>query len=96
MPNGTARHLRVTGIVQGVGYRASFERQARTLGLSGWVRNRFDKSVEALIRGDAVAIENMIAWARRGPPGARVDDVTVSAIDEVDVGDAGFEVRATE
>lgn len=95
MSTRVARHLRITGIVQGVGYRVSFERQARALDLSGWVKNRLDKSVEALICGDAGAIETMIAWARRGPPGARVDDVAVSDIDATGVG-SGFEVRVTE
>jgi acylphosphatase len=56
-----AKHLRIAGIVQGVGYRASFEAQARALGLSGWVRNRRDGSVEAMVSGDAQAIEKMIA-----------------------------------
>jgi acylphosphatase len=48
-----AKHLIITGLVQGVGYRASFEARARALKLSGWVRNRADSSVEAIVRGDA-------------------------------------------
>ncbi|WP_334189670.1 acylphosphatase [Noviherbaspirillum sp.] len=95
MSTRVARHLRITGIVQGVSYRASFERRARALGLSGWVRNRLDTSVEALIRGDADAIDTLIGWARRGPPGARVDNVAVSDVDDGDAGDGGFDVRST-
>ncbi|MET0962522.1 MAG: acylphosphatase [Noviherbaspirillum sp.] len=67
-----AMRLRITGLVQGVGYRAAFQRQASGLQLSGWVRNRRDGSVEALVEGDAAALEAIEAWAGRGPPGARV------------------------
>lgn len=67
-----ALRLRITGQVQGVGYRAAFQRQASSLQLSGWVRNRRDGSVEALVEGDAAALEAIVAWARRGPPGASV------------------------
>lgn len=70
--------LRITGRVQGVGYRAWFESQALALGLSGWVRNRRDGSVEALIDGDAAGVARIIALARRGPPAARVDDIVQS------------------
>jgi acylphosphatase len=73
-----AKQLRVTGLVQGVGYRASFARQAQALDLRGWVRNRRDGSVEAMIDGDAAHIAAMIEWARRGPPAARVKDVLVT------------------
>ncbi|MGV3652963.1 MAG: acylphosphatase [Noviherbaspirillum sp.] len=89
-----ARRLRIRGVVQGVGYRAGFARQAQRLGLSGWVRNRLDGSVEALVAGDAAALEQILDWARRGPPAARVNDVEVA-----EAGDAaaagGFEVRPT-
>jgi acylphosphatase len=71
------RHLLITGLVQGVGYRAGFASRARALGLSGWVRNRFDGSVEAVVQGDDASVEQIIAWARRGPAGARVADVRV-------------------
>lgn len=72
-----AKRLVISGLVQGVGYRASFERQALGLGLRGWVRNRRDGSVEAEVDGDAAAVEAMIAWARQGPMTARVDGLHI-------------------
>jgi acylphosphatase len=91
-----ASHLIITGRVQGVGYRASFEAQARTLKLSGWVRNRVDGAVEALVRGDTDAVKQMIAWARRGPASARVDNVDVEAMDDDTVPEGRFDVLATK
>jgi acylphosphatase len=70
--------LNIEGRVQGVGYRWSLCDQANRLGLSGWVRNRRDGSVEALVIGDNVSIDDLLAWAQRGPPMARVDKMTVS------------------
>ena len=72
-----ARHLVIHGRVQGVGFRASLAWEAQKLGLTGWVRNRRDGTVEAMIQGSDEAGATMIAWARRGPPGARVDRVEV-------------------
>jgi acylphosphatase len=77
-----AKHLRIVGLVQGVGYRASFEAQARAHRLSGWVRNRVDGSVEAMVSGDEEALRKIVEWARRGPRAARVDDVSVSDVDD--------------
>lgn len=68
-------HLRITGRVQGVGYRASLRSEALARGIAGWVRNRRDGSVEAVVRGEAKAVDALLAWARRGPPAARVDRV---------------------
>ena len=70
--------LRVQGLVQGVGFRHSLERQARHLGLGGWVRNRRDGSVEAVVCGDSGQVEALVAWARQGPALARVDHVQVT------------------
>lgn len=74
------RHLRITGRVQGVGYRDALCAQAATLGVTGWVRNRRDGSVEALVQGAAEHVEQLISWARRGPPAARVAEVRVEGI----------------
>jgi acylphosphatase len=90
-----ARHLRIVGLVQGVGYRASFEARARALLLCGWVRNRLDGSVEAVVHGDPEAVERIIEWSRRGPPAAQVRDVVVTETADASAGDA-FEVRATQ
>ena len=87
------RHLAISGRVQGVGYRFYMQRKARELGLAGWVRNRHDGSVEAMIQGSPEGVEAMTAWARRGPPSAAVTDVQIAD----GSGDyAGFEARPTE
>ena len=89
----TAR-LRITGRVQGVGYRDWVLRTARNLGLRGWVRNRTDGSVEALIAGEEAAVLAMIEACRRGPAPARVDDVDVRPAEATDVPDR-FSQRPT-
>ena len=66
MEGVTARLLQIHGQVQGVGYRAAMQREADRLQLSGWVRNRSDGSVEALVCGPAAQVEQIIAWARHG------------------------------
>ena len=67
--------LRIRGKVQGVSYRESARQQALRLGLTGWVRNREDGSVEAVAEGAAEALEAFITWCQRGPALARVTDV---------------------
>lgn len=74
----------ITGRVQGVWYRAWTEKTATALGLSGWVRNCADGSVEAVFAGDDAAVDEMLAACRDGPPLARVDDVTVEPCDPPD------------
>jgi acylphosphatase len=90
----TTRHLRITGRVQGVGYRWNMARQAQALGLNGWVRNRLDGSVEALANGPTDAVQALIDWARRGPELARVDGVAVTEA-ESDELPGGFGQRET-
>jgi acylphosphatase len=71
----------VTGQVQGVGYRAWTVRQARRLGVAGWVRNRADGSVELLAAGDATAVETLLDACRRGPPSAFVQGIETHPAD---------------
>jgi acylphosphatase len=91
-----AKHLRISGLVQGVGYRASFEARARRLGLSGWVRNCLDGSVEALVRGEAEALDDIIDWARHGPPAARVDRLAATDAEDGLIPDTGFRIMPTQ
>jgi len=72
-----ARRLTISGRVQGVGFRYALADEARARRLRGWVRNRRDGSVEAVVAGSAADVEAMIAWAHRGPPAARVAAVKV-------------------
>jgi acylphosphatase len=92
----TYRHLRITGRVQGVSYRWSLCAEAEALGLVGWVRNRRDGSVEAVIGGAAEAVDALSRWAQRGPPAAQVDTVICSEPPAEDcLALAGFEQRPT-
>jgi acylphosphatase len=90
-----ARHLRITGRVQGVGYRASFAAQAQAMKLAGWVRNRQDGSVEAMIRGSPESVLGITDWAHRGPANAAVREVGVDEVDDSLVTDDCFEVLRT-
>lgn len=92
--NERAIHLSITGLVQGVGYRAWLQREARSRGLSGWVRNCFDGSVEAVLSGPAEAVEAMCETCRRGPRLAEVHEVAIS--DFAGPVEPGFEVLPTE
>jgi acylphosphatase len=82
------RRVVVRGIVQGVGYRFSAARAAGTRGVAGWVRNRGDGAVEAVLEGESAAVESMVEWCRRGPPHADVREIEVH--DEEPEGLAGF------
>lgn len=75
------KRLRITGLVQGVAFRASTVATARALGLGGWVANRADGSVEAVAEGDEAAVAALVRWCQQGPPAARVDHVDV--VDEL-------------
>ena len=87
-----ARRLTISGQVQGVGFRYALADEARARNLRGWVRNRRDGSVEAVVAGSEVDVEAVIAWARRGPPAARVVRVAVEPA-ATDV--AEFEIVST-
>ena len=73
------RHLRISGRVQGVGFRYALAAEAQAGGIYGWVRNRRDGTVEAVLQGDSQAIEKIVAWARHGPPAAQVTQVNSEA-----------------
>lgn len=74
--------VRVTGKVQGVGFRMSTVRQAHSLGVAGWVRNLEDGSVEALLQGEHDRIDQMLSWLRLGPPAARVQEIETREVQE--------------
>jgi acylphosphatase len=72
------KNLKIEGSVQGVGYRYSLLHTAQENGVTGWVRNRRDNSVEAVLQGEDVAVQRVIDWAKQGPTMARVDRVEVT------------------
>jgi acylphosphatase len=78
--------LRISGWVQGVGFRAFVADEAETRGLEGWVRNRADGSVEAVIAGESEIVDEMIEVCRCGPRGSRVENVAIGGASESDLG----------
>ena len=86
-----ARRFVASGRVQGVFFRDSTRREANRLGVTGWVRNRPDGTVEAHAEGPREAVEALVRWAREGPRHADVDDVSVS--DAEPAGCTRFDVR---
>jgi acylphosphatase len=89
-----ARHVLMTGTVQGVGYRAACRRAAASAGVSGWVRNLDDGRVEAVFAGSPQAVETMVGWCRSGPDAAAVHSVAVDSLQAPPPDLAGrFEVR---
>ncbi len=91
-----ANHLIIEGVVQGVGYRAWFLEQARALRLRGWVRNRRNGTVEAMVCGSAPALAQMITLARRGPPSAQVQRLSVAELDDAHVPQQDLTLLPTE
>jgi acylphosphatase len=85
------RRVVVHGFVQGVFFRETTRRRAEPIGVTGWVRNLPDGSVEAVFEGDADSVERLVRFCERGPRGARVDSVDVSS--EPPEGLSGFAVR---
>jgi acylphosphatase len=82
MPDSRSILVRISGRVQGVGYRDWTQHKANKLGLSGWVRNLASGEVEALLSGSAEAVEAMVAACRRGPQLARVSDIKITETTE--------------
>ena len=93
MANNITKHLRIFGRVQGVYYRAWTVQTATDLGLTGWVRNRKDESVEAIATGPKDTVERLIAACYKGPERANVE--TIQITDGVDENLSTFEFRET-
>ena len=87
-----AKHLIIHGRVQGVGFRDSMRWEAERLGVTGWVRNRRDGTVEAVVAGGVAAVTEIVEWAHRGPSAAQVTRVVIA---ETDGTFAAFEWRPT-
>jgi acylphosphatase len=92
MPDHRSVLVRISGRVQGVGFRDWTHRRAADLGLSGWVRNLASGEVEALFSGPRDAVDKMLAAARRGPQLARVDDVTI--VEAAEPASGQFSIRS--
>ncbi len=88
-----AVRVRIHGRVQGVFFRVTTRERATALGVRGWVRNRPDGTVEALLAGPDDAVERALEFVRTGPPAARVERVDVQAVDVPDDLPEGFEIR---
>ncbi len=88
----TRAHVFISGMVQGVNFRAYTRDQARRNGLAGWVRNLPDGRVEAVFEGEASAVERMVEWCHDGPPYARVEHVDVQWETATNA-EEGFQVR---
>lgn len=92
MANIIRQRVVISGMVQGVFFRVRTQEKARDFGLTGWVKNKADGSVEAVFEGAPEKVEAIIKWCRQGPSGAQVTDVTVSP-EEATSSDTGFEIR---
>ena len=79
--NRQTLHLVIHGRVQGVFFRDSMRREAQRLGISGWVRNRSDGTVEAAVQGESADVDTIVRWARRGPDRAQVERVEIEPHD---------------
>ena len=92
LPRGVCKRLLISGRVQGIGFRASTQHKARSLGVNGWVRNLPDGRVEVLAWGDPKPVQQFTEWCRRGPAYAHVTDVEVDE-STPEPGVRGFSVR---
>jgi acylphosphatase len=81
LPAQKKLRLVIYGHVQGVSFRYAMRGEAKKLGVSGWVRNRSDGSVEAAVHGDSAAVDALVVWAQRGPELARVERVDIAPDD---------------
>ena len=90
----SAVHLVVVGRVQGVAFRVRAAAEAHRLGVSGWVRNRMDGTVEAKAEGAPDSVQAFVAWCRHGPPMAEVDDLQVTEVPPTGL-DRGFQIGTT-
>jgi acylphosphatase len=84
--------ITVTGRVQGVGFRYFAKDAADSLGITGWVRNNFERAVECEAQGEGEDLENFVSRLREGPPMSRVKDVAVNEVPVVDGAEYGFEI----
>lgn len=87
LPEISARHVFISGRVQGVGFRYHLCAEALRLGLTGWVRNRRDGRVEMLVMGQAQALASLLVWSRHGPPLAAVTQLHVELAAAADLTD---------
>lgn len=94
-PITLTQHLLIRGHVQGVSYRWSMVQAAQQRGVRGWVRNRHDGCVEAVVTGLADAVQSLVEWAHQGPAQARVDGVEVSNVSAPSEPFTGFMQRET-
>jgi len=90
----SAVHLVVVGRVQGVAFRARAAAEAHRLGVSGWVRNRNDGTVEATAEGSPESVKAFVAWCRHGPPLAEVDELRVTEVPPTGL-ERGFQIGMT-
>ena len=86
------RQVLVTGLVQGVWFRQTTADVAREAGVAGWVRNLPDGRVEAVLEGEPMAVEAVVAWCHRGPRAARVDSIGITEVPVT--GTTGFAIRS--
>ncbi|NNF98500.1 MAG: acylphosphatase [Desulfobacteraceae bacterium] len=88
----TTAHVIITGRVQGVFYRAETKRASERIGVTGWVRNRPDGSVEAVLQGSEDGVNRTIDWCQKGSPHSRVEKIDISWEDTTEIFDS-FEIR---
>jgi acylphosphatase len=83
-PDVITVHMVICGRVQGVGFRESMRAVAQALDVRGWVRNRSDGTVEAILQGDEPSVEQLVAWSHNGPPGANVKSVNANLVEHAE------------